>query len=161
MGEDEVRKPPVGRVAGAFAEAGVAIEVLEFEQGTRTAEDAARALGVGVGQIVKSLLFVAGGEPLLVLVSGANRADIAKLRAAAGAEVSRADADEVRRATGYAIGGAPPLGHPRKLRTLFDADLLGYDVVYAAAGTPSSVFGVGPRALLGATGGEVVDVRAG
>jgi prolyl-tRNA editing enzyme YbaK/EbsC (Cys-tRNA(Pro) deacylase) len=153
-------KPAVRRVVGALAEAGVEVRPIEFEQSTRTAEDAARALGAGVGQIVKSLLFLAGDEPLLVLVSGSNKASMPKLEAVTHLPVTRADAEAVRLATGYAIGGVPPLGHPRKLRTLVDADLLAYDVVYAAAGTPNSVFAIEPQELLRATGGEVADIKA-
>ncbi len=152
-------KAAVRRVVEAFAEAGVLVQPVEFEQSTRTAEDAARALGVEVGQIVKSLVFVAGGNPLLVLVSGSNRASAAKLEAILGGAVARADAEVVRQATGYTIGGVPPLGHAGQLRTLVDADLLGYDVVYGAAGTPNSVFPIEPKALVAATGGEVADVR--
>lgn len=153
-------KPHVRRVAEAFVSAGVEIEPREFPAGTRTAADAARALGVEVGQIVKSLVFVADGAPFLALVSGANRADPAKLAALVGAPVARADAAIVRTATGYAIGGVPPLGHPAPLRTLVDRDLLGYTTLYAAAGTPDTVFPIAPDALVRATGGEVADVKA-
>lgn len=152
-------KPAVRRVVEAFAEAGVAVEPLEFERSTRTAEDAAGALGVEVGQIVKSLVFTSGGRPVLALVSGANRASAPKLAAALGGAVSRADAETVRRATGFAIGGVAPAGHPEHLRTLVDADLLRYDTVYAAAGTPHSVFAVRPTDLVAVTRGEVADLR--
>lgn len=152
-------KPAVRQVVDALLEAGVETQPVEFEASTRTAEDAASALGVDVGQIVKSLLFVQGGEPALVLVSGANRASTPKLEAALGGVVIRADAGTVRRVTGYAIGGVPPVGHPEPLRTLIDADLLAYPTVYAAAGTPNSIFPIEPRALVEATGGRVLDLK--
>lgn len=153
-----VVKAAVRRVMDALSESGIEVEPREFAEGTRTAEDAAAALGVEVGQIVKSLVFTAGGEPLLVLVSGANRASVPKLEAALGTPVGRADAATVRGATGYAIGGVPPIGHFQRLRTLVDAALLGYPVVWAAAGTPNSVFPVEPDALVRTTGGVVLDV---
>lgn len=143
----------------ALLDAGIQTEPVEFGESTRTAEDAARALGVEVGQIVKSLVFMSGSEPVLALVSGANRASMGKLGEALGGGVKRADADTVRRATGFAIGGVPPLGHAQRLRTLIDADLLLYPMVYAAAGTPNSIFPIEPRALVSATGGQVVALK--
>src|SRR5579884_3076130 len=124
-------KAAAKRVAEALAAAGLDVEVQEFAESTRTAEEAAVAVGATVGQIVKSLVFLAGDQPILALVSGANRADTAKLAAAAGALIRRADADRVRAATGYAIGGVPPLGLTSDLSTYFDRDLLHYDVVWA------------------------------
>ncbi len=148
------------RFLEAAAVLGITPEVREFPDGTRTAAEAAAAVGCDVGQIVKSLVFVADGEPLLALTSGANRADPARLRALAGAtEVRKADAEEARAATGFAIGGTPPFGHPRRLRVLVDQDLLGYEVVWAAAGTPKSVFPIAPDDLLRASGGEPADLR--
>ena len=115
------------------------LEVRRFPEGTKTAPDAARAVGCEVGQIVKSLVFMADGEPLLALTSGANRADTAKLASWTGArEVRRATADEARAATGFAIGGTPPFGFPGPVRVLMDEDLVGYEEIWAAAGTPSS-----------------------
>jgi prolyl-tRNA editing enzyme YbaK/EbsC (Cys-tRNA(Pro) deacylase) len=108
-----------------------------------------------VGQIVKSLLFVAGTEPFIALTSGANRADTDRLAELMGGRpVRRADPEEARAATGFAIGGTPPFGHPRKLRLFCDRDLLDHDVVWAAAGTPHSVFPISPTDLLRATGAE-------
>lgn len=153
-------KAAAQRVADALAAAGIAVEVQEFAESTRTAEEAAAAVGATVGQIVKSLVFLAGGQPILALVSGANRADSAKLAAAAGAPIKRADADTVRTATGYAIGGVPPLGHATNLPTYFDRDLLQYPVVWAAAGTPNAVFRIAPGELLRATGATAVDLAA-
>ena len=124
----------------------------EFPEGTRTARDAAAAIGCEVGQIVKSLVFLRGGEPVLVLCSGANTVDAQRLG------LDKADADVVRRATGFAIGGVPPYGFPAPLETLVDEDLLGYDEIWAAAGTPRSVFGLTPAQLVERTGGTVAGV---
>jgi prolyl-tRNA editing enzyme YbaK/EbsC (Cys-tRNA(Pro) deacylase) len=148
------------RFERAARERGLRIDVQGFPAGTKTAPEAARAVGCEVGQIVKSLVFVADGEPLLALTSGANRADVAKLADLAGArEVRRADADEARATTGFAIGGTPPFGFHRPIRVLMDRDLLAYDEVWAAAGTPDSVFRIAPDELRNAAGAEVVDLR--
>jgi prolyl-tRNA editing enzyme YbaK/EbsC (Cys-tRNA(Pro) deacylase) len=150
----------VDRVERAAQERSLRIEVRRFPEGTKTAPDAARAVGCEVGQIVKSLVFMADGEPVLALTSGGNRADTAKLAALVGArEVRRATADEARAATGFAIGGTPPFGFPGPVRVLMDRDLLGYEEVWAAAGTPDSVFRIGPTELREAAGAEVVDLR--
>lgn len=153
--------PTVRRVADAAAAAGLTIEVREFPEGTRTADDAAAAIGVAVGQIVKSLAFAVDGEVVLALMSGANRLDEGALAdAAGGGHVARADAAAVRAATGFAIGGVPPFGHDRPRRTFVDRDLLAYDVVWAAAGTPTHVFAVAPADLVRVSGGRVADLRA-
>lgn len=151
-------KETVQRVVTALAEAGVRTEVREFAASTRTAEDAANALGTTVGQIVKSLVFLAGDRPILVLVSGVNRADTAKLQALVDAEITRANADDVRRITGYAIGGVPPFGHLTFLTTYLDRDLLQYEEVWAAAGTPNAIFAITPHDLLRITAAQVADV---
>lgn len=149
-----------GRVAAALQAKGVATRILEFPQGTRTAQDAAEAVGTTVGQIVKSLVFLAAGHPVLVLVSGANRVDVHKLARAVGvARVEKAGAEAVREATGFTIGGVPPVGHARPLPVYIDQDLLQYDAVYAAAGTPNAVFAIGPRLLQQITAGRVADLR--
>jgi prolyl-tRNA editing enzyme YbaK/EbsC (Cys-tRNA(Pro) deacylase) len=143
---------------------GLAIEVRAFPEGTRTADDAARAVGCEVAQIVKSLVFRIDDEVVLALVAGSNRLDEAKLATAAGATpgaVGRADADAVRAATSYAVGGVPPFGHPSRLRTWVDLDLLDHDVVWAAAGTPTHVFSLPPADLVAATGAEPADLAAG
>ena len=128
--------------------------------GTKTADDAARAIGVEVGQIVKSLVFTVDGRPVLALVSGANRLDESKLgRLAGDGRVRRADADQVRAATGYPIGGVPPFGHPEPLATFVDEQLVGYDVVWAAAGTPRHNFAIAPDDLLRITDATVADLR--
>jgi prolyl-tRNA editing enzyme YbaK/EbsC (Cys-tRNA(Pro) deacylase) len=149
------------RVQAALAELGLDAEgVRELDASTRTAPEAAAAVGCELGAIVKSLVFrgAGSGEPVLVLVSGDNRADEAKLAAALGEPVERADADWVREKTGYAIGGIPPVGHPAPVRTLLDEDLLRYDPVWAAAGHPHAVFAIAPAALVRATGATVVKV---
>lgn len=148
----------------AAAALGLDVEVREFPEGTRTAEDAAHAIGVSVGQIVKSLIFRLGDDVVVALVSGPNRLDEARLAAAAGtpdATVGRVDAKAVRAATGFPIGGVPPFGHPRPIPTFVDEDLLDYDEVWAAAGTPRDVFAVAPDDLVRATSGRVARLRAG
>jgi prolyl-tRNA editing enzyme YbaK/EbsC (Cys-tRNA(Pro) deacylase) len=150
------------RVVDAANALGVPIEVHEFPEGTRTAEDAARAIGVEVGQIVKSLVFTVDGETVLALVSGVNRLDVAALARAAGrdgARVGRPDANTVKAATGYSIGGVPPFGHAQPLSTFVDRDLLSYDVVWAAAGTPRHVFPTTSADLVTITAATVADLR--
>jgi prolyl-tRNA editing enzyme YbaK/EbsC (Cys-tRNA(Pro) deacylase) len=146
------------RVRAALSAAGVAAHIEEFPSSTRTAQDAAAAVGSSVGQIVKSLVFLAGGAPVLALVSGANRLDPQRLAALTGALIGKADADAVRQATGYAIGGVPPIGFPAPLPTFIDRDLLQYDVVWAAAGTPRHVFPITANDLVRITGGRVADL---
>lgn len=151
--------PNVMRVMEAARAAGLEIGVERFPQGTRTAAEAARAVGCEVAQIVKSLVFMAGDRPLLALVSGANRVDPERLAAAVGAaEVRRADGDEARTATGYAIGGVPPIGHSRPLAIVMDRDLMAYPMVWAAAGLPDAVFAISPEELLRASGGRVAEL---
>jgi prolyl-tRNA editing enzyme YbaK/EbsC (Cys-tRNA(Pro) deacylase) len=151
--------PNVARVRAYAAERGVDLRVRRFPAGTRTAEDAARAIGVQVGQIVKSLVFRAGAETLVVLCSGAARVAEAKLAVAAGAGmVRRATADEAKEATGYAIGGVPPFGHTNACRILCDRGLLPFDEVWAACGLPDAVFAITPADLVRLSGASVVDV---
>ena len=150
---------PAAAIVQAGQRLGLDLEVREFPAGTRTAVDAARAVGCDVDQIVKSLVFVADGTPVLVLTSGGNRVDPAKVaRLTGAAAVRKADADEARTATGFAIGGTPPFGHPRPLTVLVDRDLTRFERVWAAAGTPRHVFAISPAALLDASGGQVTDV---
>jgi len=145
----------VSRVEQAAGEQGLSIHVRRFPEGTKTAHDAARAVGCEVGQIVKSLVFVADGRPFLALTSGANRAEVGRLAELMEAsEVRRASPEEARAATGFAIGGTPPFGHPARLEVLVDRDLLGYPQVWAAAGTPDAVFSIEPEELLRASGGS-------
>lgn len=153
--------PRAAAVTAAAAAHGLTIEVQEHVDGARTAADAAAAIGVDVGQIVKSLVFTVDGEVVLALVSGPNRLDEGRLATAAGgAKVRQAKADAVREATGYAIGGVPPFGHATDLRTFVDQDLLGYDVVWAAAGTPRHVFPITPADLLRLTAGAPAQLTA-
>jgi prolyl-tRNA editing enzyme YbaK/EbsC (Cys-tRNA(Pro) deacylase) len=151
--------PNVARVVDAAALAGLRLEVRRFPEGTRTAADAARAVGCEVAQIVKSLVFVDGGRPVVALVSGANRVDLAKLARAAGVDgVRRADGDEVRSLTGFAIGGVPPFAHATPATVLVDRDLAAHSTVWAAAGLPDAVFPVAPDDLLRASGGTLADL---
>jgi Cys-tRNA(Pro) deacylase len=150
----------VRRVMDAAARLGMTIEPVTFPDGTRTAQDAANAIGVQVGQIVKSLIFAVDGEIVVAYVSGANQLDETKLASAAGgAKCSRVDADAVRDATGYPIGGVPPFGHSTHLRVFVDPDLLQYDEVWAAAGTWHDVFALSPHDLVRASEGVVSDLR--
>lgn len=149
----------VRRVTDAAAAAGLRIDVRRHPAGARTAADAARAIGCEVAQIVKSLVFVADGAPVVALVAGSNRLDTGRLAATLGAEhVRRADADEARAATGYAIGGVPPFGHATALRVLVDRDLTAFEVIHAAAGLPDATFATTPADLLLASDGELADI---
>jgi len=151
--------PTTERVYAALKAAGIETDVREYGDATRTAQQAADMLGVPVGAIVKSLCFTVDGQPVMLLVSGANRVDLDKVRRLLGAtSVARASADEVRAATGYAIGGVPPLGHATRLRQIVDRDLLSYAELWAAAGTPHSVFRITPSQLLELTGSEPADL---
>ena len=152
--------PNVIRVVQAAKERGLEITTRRFPEGTKTAQDAANAIGVSLGQIVKSLVFAVDGEIVMALVSGANQLDEKKLaQATGGLKCSRVDADAVREATGFPIGGVPPLGLATQLRIFIDPDLMQYDEVWAAAGTWNDVFAVSPRELATATAGVVVDLR--
>lgn len=149
------------RFAAAVDDAGLDVEVRAFPEGTRTAADAAAAIGCDVAQIVKSLVFVVDDEPVVALVGGADRLDTDRLAAAAdGERVDRADADRVRDTTGYAVGGVPPFGHATALRCFVDDALLDHDVVWAAAGTPNHVFACAPAQLVTAAGATVAHLRA-
>ena len=149
------------RVKAAAEAAGLAIEIREMPQSTRTAEDAAAACGVKVAQIVKSLVFrkAESRTPVLLLVSGANRVDQAAMRAVIGEKLERMDADAVREVTGFAIGGVAPLGSLTPLATFMDADLMEFPTIWAAAGAPHAVFETTPRALAAATGASIVSFR--
>ncbi|NLU69999.1 YbaK/EbsC family protein [Streptomyces sp. HNM0574] len=153
--------PAHPRFAAALAERGLAgVEVRTFPEATRTAVQAAEAVGCELGQIAKSLIFEADGEPVLVLMDGASRVDRERVRAELGAgRVRRADAELVREATGFAIGGVPPFGHARPMRVLADRGLLAHTTVWAAAGTPHTVFPLGPEELVRHAGAGLADVR--
>ena len=152
----------VQRVRQALAAQGLASEVRELALSTRTAQEAAAALGCQVAQIVKSLVFrmTATDRPLLVLVSGANRADEARLSALVGEPVARADAAFVRDRTGFSIGGVPPIGHAASLPVLIDRDLMSLPLVWAAAGSPHALFALTPVDLQRITAGRVADVAS-
>ncbi|GAB4544847.1 MAG: hypothetical protein Kow0063_38690 [Anaerolineae bacterium] len=161
--------PSAQKVADAAQALGLDVEILEFEQTTRTAQEAADAIsqhpsgtGCQVAQIVKSLLFLVDGEPVMALVSGANQLDERKLAALRGVgrkKVKRADADAAKAATGFSIGGVPPFGHKSSLPVYIDEDLTRFEVVWAAAGTPFAVFAITPDELVRASGGIVVDLK--
>ncbi|HEX5547961.1 MAG TPA: YbaK/EbsC family protein [Ktedonobacterales bacterium] len=153
-------KASVQRVADALKQLDINVEITEFAESTRTAEEAAAAVNSTLGQIVKSLVFLAGEQPVLALVSGTNRVDTEKLAAVAGGTIKRANADIVREATGFSIGGVPPVGHTTPLPTYLDRDLLQYQVVWAAAGTPNAVFPIAPDELQRITNATVVDLAA-
>jgi len=149
------------RVQAALSALGLQAEVRELPQSTRTALEAAQAVGVRVGQIVKSLIFMAGEEPVLVCASGGNRVSLEKLSGLVGKAVRQASPDEVKEATGFAIGGVPPVGHKRPLKAFIDRDLMRYEEIWAAAGTPHAVFRTTPHELLRITQGELVDIKHG
>jgi prolyl-tRNA editing enzyme YbaK/EbsC (Cys-tRNA(Pro) deacylase) len=152
--------PNVQRVVDAGAALGISVEPATFPEGTKTAADAAAAIGCDVGQIVKSLIFGVDHEIVLAYVSGANQLDEQRLAAAAGGvRCHRVDADAVRATTGFPIGGVPPFGHATELRVFVDPDLLRYDEVWAAAGTWHDVFPLRPADLVRASGAAVTELK--
>jgi prolyl-tRNA editing enzyme YbaK/EbsC (Cys-tRNA(Pro) deacylase) len=153
--------PSAQKIQDALRAAGFDLTVIEFTESTRTAQEAADRVHCTLGQIVKSLIFKGQttGKPILVLTSGSNRVDEKHISAYAGEAIGRADAEFVRAATGFAIGGVPPLGHPQPMETYLDEDLLQYPTVWAAAGTPKAVFELTPAALQKMTAGKTVTVK--
>jgi prolyl-tRNA editing enzyme YbaK/EbsC (Cys-tRNA(Pro) deacylase) len=152
-----VTHPTALKVQQRLRDLGLDVTVSELSDSTRTAPEAAAAVGVEVGQIVKSLVFADGGGPVLVLCAGDRRVDTERL----GEDVRAAKADEVREATGFAIGGVPPLGHDRPVRTIVDSSLRRFDTVWCAAGTPHAVFEVPTEALIAAVpDADVRDISA-
>jgi len=149
----------VNRFESWLSSADLRVTVKAFPDGTRTATDAARAVGCELGQIVKSLVFVAGGRPVVALVSGSNRLDEMRLGSVAGLPVTKADAEIARTSTGYSIGGVPPFGHTTNIPVFMDRDLFGYDVVWAAAGRPDSVFEISPVRLRELSGATIIDLK--
>jgi Cys-tRNA(Pro) deacylase len=146
-------------VSAHAAERGVTIAVTRFPATTRTAQDAAREIGCTVAEIVKSLVFVADGAPVIALCSGADRVDETKLESATGAStIRRATANEAKSATGYAIGGVPPFGHDERLRVVIDDGLLAFDTVWAAAGLPDAVFPIAPADLVRLSEATVAEI---
>jgi Cys-tRNA(Pro) deacylase len=155
--------PSAQKVADAARELGLDVDIVEFEQTTRTAQEAADAIGCQVAQIVKSLLFMVDGQPVMALVSGDNRLDERKLAALRGVgrkQVKRADADTAKEVTGFSIGGVPPFGHKSDLLVYVDLDLTHFNVVWAAAGTPFAVFAITPDELVRASRGALAELRA-
>ncbi len=148
----------VARFTDAAKELGFSAEVVTMDKSTHTALEAAEAVGCEVGAIVKSLVLLANGEPLIALVSGPNRVDTALLGRELGVAVTMSDAKNVKETTGYSIGGVPPFGHTTRLRTVIDADLLRYERVWAAAGSATAVFSIDPDSLIELTAGEVAHV---
>jgi prolyl-tRNA editing enzyme YbaK/EbsC (Cys-tRNA(Pro) deacylase) len=152
-------KPSAMKVQETLQSIGLQVSVIEFSESTRTAQDAANALKTSVGQIAKSLVFMAGDRPILIIASGVNRIDLGKMTKITGLPLRKADADRVRDLTGFSIGGIPPVGHKNKMETYIDEDLMQYLVVFAAAGTPNAVFPIEPRRLVEITAGKVVGVK--
>lgn len=152
--------PAVERVRAHAREHGLAIDVRRFPEGTHTAEDAARAIGCDVAQIVKSLVFLAAGDPVVALVTGRDRVHETKLAAVLGVSaVRRATANEARDATGYVVGGVPPFGHRTPLPVVVDSALLAHAEVWAAAGLPDAVFPIRPGDLLRVSAGTEADIK--
>ncbi len=156
----ELRSTSARTVQSALEAKGVQLNVVELSQSTRTAAEAAAAIGCTVAQIAKSLVFrgTQTDQPVLVIASGTNRVDEHKVAALVGEPITKADAAFVRTHTGFAIGGVAPVGHPQPLRTLLDQDLLQYDQLWAAAGTPHAVFPITPSELVQITNGDVIAV---
>ncbi len=152
--------PSAQKVQQALAALGFSLQVVELPDSTRTAVEAAQAVGCQLGQIVKSLVFKAKRteRPVLVIASGSNRVNEKAIEALIGEPLGKADADYVRQRTGFAIGGVPPVGHAERLITFIDEDLLQYAEIWAAAGTPNAVFRLAPSDLVRMTGGPVVKI---
>ena len=153
--------PSAQKVQDALRNLGFNLTVIENTESARTAQEAADRVGVTLGQIVKSLIFKGkiSGKPILVLTSGSNRVDEKRIKAYAGEKIGRAEPDFVRVVTGYAIGGVPPIAHVQQMETYLDEDLMQYDVIWAAAGTPNAVFELTPDDLQKMTGGKVIQVK--
>jgi prolyl-tRNA editing enzyme YbaK/EbsC (Cys-tRNA(Pro) deacylase) len=152
-------KPAGQRVQEALDALGINRKLIELPVSARTSQQAAAALGVSVAQIAKSLVFTASGSPVLVIASGANRVDERKLERLVGGKIRKAAPETVKQATGFTIGGVPPLGHTAPLPTFIDRDLLQHAVVYPAGGVPECVFPISPEELVRATGGTIADLR--
>ncbi len=152
--------PSARKVQAALAAFGLGLEVRQFDASTRTASDAAAAIGCTVGQIAKSILFRAAssGRPVLVIACGTNRVDEKKVAALLGEKLGKADAEFVRSQTGFAIGGVPPVGHDVRPEIFVDQDLMAFAEIWAAAGTPNAVFRLTPRDLARITGGRVATI---
>ena len=151
----------VQKVQQTLQALGFSGEVVVFPDSTRTAGEAAQAVGCQLGQIVKSLVFKGGQthKPILVVASGANRVNERRLAELTGERIEKADADFVRQHTGFAVGGVPPVAHPERIETYIDEDLLQYEAIWAAAGNPHAVFQLTPTDLQSMTGGKVVSIK--
>jgi prolyl-tRNA editing enzyme YbaK/EbsC (Cys-tRNA(Pro) deacylase) len=149
------------KVQDALNTRGFSCKVVELPDSTHTAKEAAQAIGCGVEQIVKSLIFKGkhSNKPLLVVASGTNRVSEKRLGELAGEPITKADADFVRQHTGFAVGGVPPVGHTEQIETFIDEDLLQYEEIWAAAGTPFAVFRLTPSDLQTMTGGRTVSIK--
>ncbi|MFQ5897533.1 MAG: YbaK/EbsC family protein [Candidatus Methylomirabilia bacterium] len=147
------------RVQEALVALGIDRELIELSVSAKTSQQAAAAVGVSVAQIAKTLVFTANGIPVLVIASGANRVDERKLEKLAGGKIRRADPEIVRQATGFSIGGVPPIAHATPLSTFIDQDLLRHELIYAAGGAPELLFPLSPDELLRATTGSVADLK--
>ncbi len=154
--------PTAQKVQDLLTSRGFDVRVIEFAESTRTSQEAADRAGCSLGQITKSLVFKGktSHKPILVLTSGANRVDEARLGEHAGEPIGRADADFVRSVTGFAIGGVPPVGHAQPMETYLDEDLLQYDTIWAAAGTPNAIFELTPADLQKMTGARALRVKS-
>lgn len=161
MTQSSPLSPNAKKFQDALNASGVNLQVVELPASTRTAQEAAQAVGCQIGQIVKSLVFrrVFSGEPVLILASGMNRVNEDQVGHLIGEAIGKADADYVRSQTGYSIGGVPPLGHEKPIKTLIDEDLMQYQYIWAAAGTPNAVFCLEANDLPRLTGGKVVRIR--
>ncbi|WJW68852.1 YbaK/EbsC family protein [Candidatus Chlorohelix allophototropha] len=156
-------KPAAQKVQQIIDELGLNSQIVEFSESTRTSAEAAAAIGTSVAQICKSILFAAGDKenaiPVMVIASGANRIDTHKVQTHIGQKLHKATPEFVREKTGYAIGGVPPFAHAQPLTIFIDQDLLAFEVVYAAGGTPNAIFPLNPADLVKVTGGAVIDCR--
>ncbi|MBI4591218.1 MAG: YbaK/EbsC family protein [Candidatus Rokubacteria bacterium] len=152
-------KPAAQKVQDVLVRLGIHRSLVELPVSAKTSQQAAAAVGVSVGQIAKSLVFTVNGSPILVVASGENRVDELKLERLAGGRIRKADPETVRQATGFSIGGVPPVGHATTLPVYIDRDLLRHPLIYAAGGVPECVFPLSPDELVRATGGRVVDVK--
>jgi len=146
-------------VQEALDDLGINRKLVELSVSARTSQQAAAALGVSVAQIAKSLVFTANGRPVLVIASGANRVDERKLERLVGGKIRKADPETVKQATGFTIGGVPPVGHAAPLPTFIDRDLLQYELIYPAGGVPECVFPISPEEMVLATGGTVTNLK--
>lgn len=152
-------KPAAEKIQQVLRELGLDCAVVEFSESTKTSAEAAAAIGTTVEQICKSILFAAKDQAIMVMASGANRIDTAKVQSHVAVPLSKANAGFVRDKTGYVIGGVPPIGHATPFPIFIDEDLLKFEVVYAAAGTPNAIFGIKPADLVRVTGGTVIDCK--